>query len=120
MHSQLATSNAWANLPDIGDARPLSDEDAPLVADLVAVLKKHDALSRFGLTLLHKHFDLNDGEILVEDTDVEGRNQKIYPQKADDILTESVTVTAWRLDTGTPTMSCVCVKKEWGHSHHPR
>lgn len=45
-------------LPDIRDALPLGPDDEPLMVDLYQVLKKYSALKRFGITLLHKHFDL--------------------------------------------------------------
>ena len=63
----------WSHLDDIHAVAPLSDADAPLMKDLRNVLLKHGALNRFGITLLHKHFDMADGERLLESTDILSR-----------------------------------------------
>ena len=120
MHHAEALQNPWAGLPHISEAEPLGEADGPLVDDLVAVLKKHNALSRFGLTLLHKHFELEDGEVLVETTDRENRSQNIAPQFLSDVMREPIIQTAWRLDSGKPIMSCVCVNFGGDHSHQHR
>jgi hypothetical protein len=53
-------------LPWFEGAEGLGPQDAKFVQDLVAVLEKHGNLDRFGLCLLHDHFSLGDGEVLVE------------------------------------------------------
>ena len=60
-------------LRDITEVIPLSEKDDELIQELVAVLRKHNALDRFGLTLLHQHFDIGDDEVMVESTDIEAR-----------------------------------------------
>ncbi|MEU6323685.1 hypothetical protein [Streptomyces sp. NPDC047009] len=68
-------------LPRFEEAEPLGPQDAAFVQDLIAVLEKHDNLSRFGLCLLHDHFPLAEGEILVETTDVEARTLQTHVEK---------------------------------------
>ncbi len=43
--------------------RPLTESDAPMVKELAEVLKKYDALDRFGLTLLHQHLMITIGTL---------------------------------------------------------
>lgn len=111
---------ALAQLPDISEVVPLGEVDQPMVDEIVAVLKKHNALDRFGLVLLHQHFPVGDDEILVESTDVEGRLQTTQPVKKEEITNLPCTETSWRLDTRKPTMACVCIRYEDGHSHQSR
>jgi len=107
-------------LPDITEASPLGDNDKPLVNELVSVLRKHNALDRFGLTLLHQHFPISDDEVLVESVDVEARMQSIQPLKKTELSDLNYTETSWRLDSGEPMMACVCVKMGDQHSHQGR
>ncbi len=54
------------DLPNIDEVSALSDEDRVCIDEIISVLEKHDRLKRFGLTLLHQHFPVEDGEILLE------------------------------------------------------
>lgn len=40
----------------------LNSEGAACLAELREVLGKHDRLNRFGITLIHKHFELSEDE----------------------------------------------------------
>jgi Chaperone of endosialidase len=109
-------------LPDISEVEPLSEKDQPMIQDIIAVLRKHNALHRFGLTLLHQHFDTTDDEVMVEATDVEKREQTIAPMPKGAVVDLPVIETAWRLDTGKVMMSCMCIKTPKGDHwmHLPR
>lgn len=110
-----------SQLPHISEARPLQNSDHKLIEEITEVLKKHDALSRFGLVLLHQHFPINhETEVLVESTDEEGRVQMTRPVPKKELSSLEYTETSWRFDTGEPLMACVCVKGPWGHSHYGR
>ena len=63
----------WATLPDIEDVPPITETDYAVLREIRDVLARHGALKRFGINLLHRHFDLEPDEILVEYTDVENR-----------------------------------------------
>ena len=63
----------WSRLDQINAVAPLCEADAPLMKDLRDALRKHGALDRFGVTLLHKHFDMADGERLLESTNITSR-----------------------------------------------
>ncbi len=73
------------NLPHGDDVEPFSENDLACFEEIRDVLKKHNKLGRFGLTLLHKHFELQDDEMLVENTDEERRIQVIQPMKKSEV-----------------------------------
>jgi hypothetical protein len=107
-------------LPDITDVKELGPSDSALIGEIVDVLKRYDALDRFGLTLLHQHFPISDDEVLVENVDTEHRTQSIHPMKKEDLSSLPYTETSWRLDTSKPVMACVCIKYSDGHQHQSR
>lgn len=107
-------------LPDILEAKPLGADDKPLVEDLISVLRKHNALDRFGITLLHQHFPIGDDEVLVENVDCKARVQTIQPLSKHELGDLNYTETSWRLDSGEPMMACMCVKMGDQHSHQSR
>jgi hypothetical protein len=96
-------------LPDIDEVEPLNAADGPVMAELYEVLARHGALGRFGVTLLHQHFELAGDEVLLERTDPVSRRQVIEPVKMDTLVGLNPIQTSWRLDTGKPAMYCVCV-----------
>ncbi|NUT46180.1 MAG: hypothetical protein HOV94_02500 [Saccharothrix sp.] len=109
-------------LPDIHEVRPVGDRDRECIAELRSVLEKHQALGRFGITLLHQHFDLAPDEVLVEVVDVENRVLVSAPQVVSGV--GSAVETSWRLDDPTGMSRCetVCaLKTDWlGHPYHKR
>lgn len=113
MNETLPTLNS---LRHISEVPPLSEADTPLVQELVQVLKKNNALDRFGITLLHRHFLFSDNEVLVETTDVEGRTQIIRPVSKETLRDKQYIETAWRLDTGQATLACVCMVEGGEHT----
>lgn len=98
--------NVYSDLPDISVVTPRGPADAAFFAEAAALFDKHGVRDRFDLTLLHKHFDIADGEILCEETDEASRLQTITPIKAG---RTNVIETAWRLgENGEALISCVC------------
>jgi hypothetical protein len=63
----------YSSLNDIDDIEPISDADEAVLADVRDVLRKHQVTDRFGLCLLHRHFDLGVDEVIVESTDIGAR-----------------------------------------------
>ena len=104
----------------IADVTPRTDADAALFGELADVLKRHNALDRFGITLLHRHFDISAGEVLLETTDVATRVQTIQPVRDEEISGQPFIETAWRLGDGRVAMSCKCIKDGRDHDHLPR
>jgi hypothetical protein len=119
---QFIVSDADNNdLPHVDLVQPLNDADTPCIEELRAVLKKHGALNRFGITLLHKHFDIAPDEVLIERTDEASKVQTIRPYKKADVDT-CAQQTAWRLSDQKAVMGCyrVCIRdgdRGWHTSH---
>lgn len=53
-------ANPYETLKDISEVQPYdAQEDRALFAELAQVLRKYDADDRFGVALLHDHFEVN-------------------------------------------------------------
>jgi hypothetical protein len=63
----------WSSLVDVDDVKPVDDQDYVVLEELRQVLAKHGSTERFGICLLHRHFDVAPGEIAVEHTDTANR-----------------------------------------------
>jgi hypothetical protein len=68
-----------SRLPDLTEIEPLGAADDVCLEEVRAVLKRHGALDRFGITLLHDHFDVAEEELLVETCDPASRTLTIAP-----------------------------------------
>lgn len=106
----------WS-LPHIAQARPFGEGDEALVGELAAVLARHKALDRFGISLLHQHFPIGDDEIICEDVDPQTRILTARPIKRSEADQEAHTPTLWDLRTGEPVALCLCKDYGNGHSH---
>jgi len=108
----------WSDLRHIADVEPVGERDAACLEEVRAVLEKHGALKRFGLTLLHSHFDLADDEIMLETTDVETREQLIRPVKLSSIDPEvRIQTTVVCFDEKGYHRRCGCDPRASGHHH---
>lgn len=101
------TIDPSAKLPDISQVKPVSSEDEACLAEIREVLQKHNCLSRFGISLLHEHFDIRDDEMLVEVCDVENRKLISSPMKRSAIAGARAIETNWRYDTDKPQRICI-------------
>ena len=107
------------NLLDIDDVEIFSPKrDQPIFDEIKAVLERHNAQSRFGVCLLHRHFDVNEGEMLLEECDAENRTLTIQPvnmrQRSDLTYIE----TNWRFDLEGASQGCtsICATNPRGHT----
>lgn len=91
-------------LPDITEVEPFGEQDRACFEEVRAVLERHGALNRFGLTLLHSHFPVGDDEILVESVDPETRTLVTRPRKTSE--PRKAVETSWRLDDPTGLQQC--------------
>lgn len=117
----------WNHLSDIHDVRPLSDRDHACLDAVRDVLARFGCLDRFGLNLLHKHFEMGADEILVEEVDKQARRLVTRPVKmaavAADLETSIATQWHWqRNKDGAYEQICVsrCFPGNWqspGHSN---
>lgn len=97
----------WSDLSHIADVRPIDEADADCLEEIRQVLARHNCLERFGLALLHNHFELADDEILLETTDVNTREQYLRPVKQ-----------SWMDENGVTAQTTVVVFDE--HGYHRR
>ena len=74
----------WEALPELHETPDLDDSDAACMADIRAVLERHGKLDRFALHLIHRHFDLAPGEVLIERPDPDARTQHVSVGRLDD------------------------------------
>src|SRR5688572_9139308 len=82
-------NSLWNDLKDIDEVTPVNAEDLPCLAEIRSVLQRHGMQERFGVALLHKHFDLDAGEMLVEHTDKAARKlviSALTPTEAGDTV----------------------------------
>lgn len=110
-------------LPNVNDVEPYNESDHELMAELKAVLTKHNALKRFGVMLLHDHFPIAEDEIMVEYEDLKNRTLTTMPVKAAELVGKDINLfeTQWRLDTMDALAVCrrFCPKNGSDHSGHP-
>lgn len=64
------------DVPGVGE---LTDDDRLCLAELGEYVVGREASDRFGASLLHRHFDLNEAETLVEDVDRTARRLRLQP-----------------------------------------
>lgn len=109
-------------LPDVDDVAPLSNADQPCLTEIRAVLIKHGALQRFGVALLHEHFEVADDEILVETIDVKTRTLTSRPEKLVELSKYNSVETSWRLDDLNAMARCTtaCRPAAFTESRHKR
>jgi hypothetical protein len=101
----------WNGLANINEIEQLGNGDAKVLNEVRSVLEKHGAQGRFGVTLLHSHFDLEPGEVLVEKVDAANRTLKTEPMGAEDIGDGQLVATSWRLDgPGSPVPIIYCYR----------
>lgn len=108
----------WASAPDIGDVPPLSAQDRECLREVRDVLSRYGNLDRFGLNLIHKHFDISEDECLVETIDVESRTLTVRPMKMGSV--GHAIETQWRLSDGAAYIVCdqQCVYNAGHTSRH--
>jgi len=94
-------------LNDIDDVAPLSEADGMCIGELRGVLEKYCALDRFGVALLHGHFPVAEGEILVEFPDPASRTLVTRVMKEGALKDHTAIETLWHLGSRGATQKCV-------------
>ena len=114
---QLGTMQ-WSAVEDIAHVAPISENDDACFKEIQAVLKKHGNLERFGVTLIHKHFDIADDEIMLETTDIEKREHWVRPVKLSAIekAGADVQTTVITFDESGYRQGCSCLMVGGGHT----
>jgi hypothetical protein len=93
--------------PFLRRVTPRTAADDALFAELKDVLERHQAVSRFGIALLHDHFDMAPDELLAESCDTAARTLVCRPARRVDLRGVPLD-TMWRLDVeGSGEVQCV-------------
>lgn len=100
---------------------PLNPEDTACLEELRAVLLRHGAIDRFGVTLLHDHFPVYEGETLLETCDAESRRLTMQVVPTAVLADREVVETEWRFSPSgevIAAMTCgkACVASSGKHS----
>lgn len=119
MNQIIIESMQWNTLKHIADVKPIDDGDAECLEEIRSVLAKHNCLNRFGVSLLHSHFDLEDDEILMEETDMTKREHWVHPVKRSFLEENSITAqtTVIGFDEKGYHQRCGCNPRSTGHHH---
>lgn len=109
----------WNTLGHIADVTPIGDADAACLEELRQVLLKHGQTARFGVSLLHSHFDLAPDEMMLEETNVETREQRVRPVSRKYLLENGITAqtTVVAFDEKGMNQICGCNPRSSGHFH---
>lgn len=87
--------------------KSLETNDQIIFDEIREVLKKHGALNKYGINLLHRHFEISPDEILKEYCDKENRTLTLKVVKRADLSNEKHVYTSWDLSTNLPTVGCL-------------
>ena len=114
----------YQSLKQIEDVDPLKDEDHELMNKIRDILVEHGAEDRFGLCLLHRHFDIEDDEYAIEESFERSRESvtKIVKlDKAPAIDDPEYVPTTWKFSSGEIENVTKCVNRcqqagAWSHN----
>lgn len=82
-------------LSDIQDVALITKEDTDCLTELKEIIQKYGMENKFGISLLHKHFDFKDNEMLVETINVQERVLTTTPVLVDEERKKSLVQTVW-------------------------
>lgn len=99
----------WSQINEAETVDGISAADSDCLREVRDVLAKFGALDRFGINLLHRHFNIQEDEILLEITDQNTRTQTVRPVKKS-FRDQDLKVTAFRFvdgdQVGKPALYC--------------
>lgn len=88
----------YAQLQNIDEVEPLDELDIVCLEEICQVLARHGRINRFGVALLHNHFSLQDGEMMVEFSDAQNRALVTKPMNSKNLDPSRFVQTLWRFD----------------------
>lgn len=113
------TPTSWSEFPDVDEVRPIDETDYAILNEIKDVLLKHNAINRFGVNLIHRHFELQKDEIIFETTDVEKRSQRIEVCPSSIIVdNKRVLETQWVFNGGSAVVCVGYCDYNQGHKHY--
>ena len=90
------TALQWTDIAHIKDIGNISSNDHECLEEIRDVLARHNRLNKFGIALLHHHFNLHDTEVLIKSVDPYGRTLSSAPVARSKINWATVMETLWR------------------------
>jgi hypothetical protein len=107
----------WKPIIDIADTEGFGSQDAACFAEIRDVLSKYGLLDKYGMSLIHRHFEIDDDECLLEKIDVDTRTLCVAPVKKSELTPGTTTTTMWKLAEGAvaATVACQCYVSSRGH-----
>jgi hypothetical protein len=116
--SQLAVESVqWNTLKHIAEVKPIGDGDAECLEEVRLVLQNHNCVSRFGVSLLHSHFALDDDEMMLETTNLDKREHWVRPVKRSLPLDNTGQTTVVAFNERGYNQVCGCDPRTGGHHH---
>ena len=115
MTSMVIQPMQWGKLADLHEVPPLQADDMECMNAIRAVLKQFGKLDRFALHLIHKHFEIDADEVLVEYSNPATREQFFRPEKKDSADARDAIPTTWILKDEEASAVCVCARRDDGH-----
>lgn len=91
----------------IDESDALSADDLECMREIRQVLERHGKLERFGVTLLHEHFAMRPGEVLLEASNADTRRMSLEPAIVDPSDVTSIS-TQWYLGQSVPLSLVKC------------
>lgn len=103
----MNTDSATRELgPHFEDLQPFGPADEECINEIREVLRRHDKLNRFGLSLLHEHFEMSDDEVLKEIYDPQTQTMTITAVKEASLEGQPTITTLINVGTGRPIQKC--------------
>jgi len=113
----------WASLKHFDDIEPITDEDFEVLSEIRDVLDKHEYLDRFGIALLHRHFEIQEDEFAIEYTDEQKRISEVRIEKREEATEKNSVQTMWRFTKEGANAVTRCVLRcnssgSWSHQRY--
>ena len=97
----------WTSIKLIEEVPPISDQDYQCLKEVRDVLARFGAIERFGVHLIHRHFDVAEDEVLVEYTDKDNRTLLSKVERRADLPQDEAKIeTQWCFDRDQATVIC--------------
>ncbi len=100
MQTQTTQARNWNDLSSVIDVANLDSSDEKCLAEIQSVIERYSLTDKFGVALLHKHFLIDEDEMLVERNYSKERRLVTSPEKALDVKEDDLITTIWRFDNG--------------------
>ena len=109
----------WNALGHIADVEPIGDADTACLEEIRQVLLKHGQAARFGVSLLHSHFELSADEVMLEETNTLTREQWVRPVSRKYLLENGITAQTTVVSFDERGMNRLCGRnpRSSGHFH---